>query len=218
MNISFKEWLDVNEVSAADLAMMMASMSPEQARPFVQRPLMMQSKEASEIKNEIRELAEQIVKVQNEWPATKQKIMASVQNKAVHPLDLFGKMLAQDPKSLRKIQSADMLEQRLTQIEDLVGLVNTKIHQIENDILKGPEDEMKLDMATRIKRREKRIDNIRILSNTLDNVQRFINDYKKPVADEEEQAKLDEKTVRQMDVLAALNLEFSGKLIQDLSR
>lgn len=218
MNTSFKKWLELQEVSAADLAMMMTTMSPGQARPFVQRPLMMQSKEATEIKNEIREVAEQLVKIQNEWPTTKDKIMFSVQNKTVHPLDLFGKMLAQDPKALRRIKSADMLEQRLTQIEDIFGLVNSKIHQLENDIMKGPEDEMKLDMATRLKRREKRIDNLRILSNTLTNVEKFIEDYKKPAKDEEEQAKLDEKTVRQMDVLASLNLEWLGKLVQDLSR
>jgi hypothetical protein len=218
MNTSFRKWLEIQEVSAADLAMMMTTMSPGHTKPFVQRPLMMQSKEASEIKNEIRNVAEQVVKIQNEWPATKQKILLSIQNKTIHPLDLFGKMMAKDPKALRKILSLDMLEQRFDQIEDLVTLVNTKIHQIENDILKGPEDEMKLDMQTRLKRREKRIDNLRILSNTLDNVQRFIDDYKKPARDEEEQAKLDEKTVAQMDVLAALNLEFAGKLIQDLSR
>ena len=218
MNTSFKEWLELQEISSAELAMLMGAALPGQAKTPIAKPLMIQTQQARSIASEIRDITEKVVELQRTWPQTKEKIMLSVRNKQIHPIDVFAKLLADPMKAPRRITSPEMMEKRLDQIEDILGIVNANIHKLENDILKGPEDEMHLGMQTRMKLREKRIDNLRILSNTLDNVQRFVKDYSKAAPTDEEQAKMDEKTILQLDVLAALNLEMSGKLIQDLTR
>jgi hypothetical protein len=218
MNTSFKEWLELQEISSAELAMMMGAALPGQAKTPVVKPLMIQAQEARSIASEIKDVTEKVVKLQQVWPETKQKIMLSLQNKQIHPIDVFAKLLSDPNTALKRISSIENMEQKLDLIEDTLGIVNTNIQKLQNDILEGPADEKNLDMQTRMKLREKRIDNLRILSNTLDNVQRFVKDYSKAAITDEEQAELDEKTIQQLDVLSVLNLEMLGKLIRDLTR
>lgn len=218
MNTSFKEWLELQEISSAELAMMMGAALPGQAKTPVVKPLMIQAQEARSIASEIKDVTEKVVKLQQVWPETKQKIMLSLQNKQIHPIDVFAKLLSDPNTAPKRILSLENMEQKLDLIEDTLGIVNTNIQKLQNDILEGPADEKNLDMQTRMKLREKRIDNLRILSNTLDNVQRFVKDYSKAAITDEEQAELDEKTIQQLDVLSVLNLEMLGKLIRDLTR